>query len=41
MNAIDRIEILRDLLYGYGQRFGFTAPETLAVSQNLDELINQ
>jgi hypothetical protein len=38
---MDRIQILRELMYGYGQRFGFSAPETVAVSQTLDKLINQ
>jgi hypothetical protein len=28
-------------MYGYGQRFGFSVPETVAVSKTLDKLINQ
>ncbi|WP_429472232.1 Spo0E family sporulation regulatory protein-aspartic acid phosphatase [Neobacillus sp. B4I6] len=38
---MDKIQILRELMYGYRMRFGFSAPETVAVSQTLDKLINQ
>ena len=36
----EQIEKTREMMINAGQIFGYTAPETLALSQELDELIN-
>lgn len=40
MELKSQIERIREKMIEAGQKFGYTAPETLALSVELDELIN-
>jgi hypothetical protein len=41
MMLVEQIERIREMMIKAGQMLGYTAPETLALSQELDELLNE
>jgi len=41
MMLAEQIERTREMMVNAGQILGYTAPETLALSQELDELLNE